>query len=238
MNDATRHEDHERLRDDLAAYALGALGEGEAADLQRHLEGCESCRARLQWLTPAIDVLPAAVPQESPPEALRERLMETVRDEAAPPARATRERRPARAPWLSFVLRPATALAATALIAAGVGVGYVVADGDDPAAPASETLKAEALTSNVSATLELHGDSGTLHVNQMPELDPDEVYEVWVQRAGVMEPASLFVLDSKGAALAAVPGPLENAEAIAVTVEPSGGSQSPTTDPLLQAELS
>ena len=71
----------------------------------------------------------------------------------------------------------------------------------------------------------------------MPELDPDEVYEVWVQRAGVMEPASLFVLDSKGAALAAVPGPLDGAEAVAVTAEPRGGSQSPTSNPLLTASL-
>ena len=75
-------------------------------------------------------------------------------------------------------------------------------------------------------------------MNQLPPLERDQVYEVWVQRAGVMEPASLFVLDRNGAALAAVPGPLDDAEAVAVTAEPRGGSQSPTSDPLLTANLS
>ena len=237
MSAETRHADEERLRDDLAAYALGALGPDEAAELERHVADCESCGARLRWLTPAIDVLPAAVPQRTPPDELRERLMETVRAEAAPSAAPVRERRAPWFDWRSFMLRPAAGLAAVALLAGGIGVGYAVRGGDESATPERETLPAEALVADVSATLELHGDSGTLHVNQLPEIGPDEVYEVWVQRAGVMEPASLFVLDKSGAALAAVPGPLTGAEAVAVTVEPRGGSQSPTSDPVLQADL-
>ena len=237
MTTDARHPDDERLRDDLAAYTLGALGPDEAAEVERHVAECGSCAAQLRWLTPAIDLLPAAVPQRTPPDALRDRLMETVRAEATTTAAAApaRERRGPRIDWRSFMLRPATGLAAVALLAGGVGVGYAVRGEDEPAGP--DRVGTEALIANVSATLELHGDSGTLHVNQMPEIGPDQVYEVWVQRGGVMEPASLFVLNKNGAALAAVPG-LEGAEAIAVTVEPRGGSQSPTSDPLLQAELS
>ena len=47
------------LRDDLAAYALGALDEREAGAIEDHLDGCERCRERLRWLAPAVDLLPA-----------------------------------------------------------------------------------------------------------------------------------------------------------------------------------
>ena len=68
------HADGERLRDDLAAYALGALEPEEASDLERHVDDCESCRRRVEWLRPAVDMLPASVEQRTPPESLRENL--------------------------------------------------------------------------------------------------------------------------------------------------------------------
>ena len=74
------------MRDDLAAYALGALDEREAGAIEDHLDGCERCRERLRWLAPAVDLLPASVEQRTPPPALRENLMATVRAEAAPAA--------------------------------------------------------------------------------------------------------------------------------------------------------
>ena len=50
--------DHTRWKDDVAAYVLGALEPGEAAELERHLAGCADCRAELRWLRPAVDLLP------------------------------------------------------------------------------------------------------------------------------------------------------------------------------------
>ncbi len=77
------HADAERLSDDLATYALGALDQPEAADLETHLGTCSDCRQRVLWLRPAVDMLPASVAQLSPPESLRENLLATVRAEAA-----------------------------------------------------------------------------------------------------------------------------------------------------------
>jgi anti-sigma-K factor RskA len=231
------HSEPERLEEDLAAYALGALGEDEVATLERHVDGCDACAARLLWLQPAVDVLPASVAQLTPPPELRENLMEMVRGEAAvdsQPARAERSG------WWSsvrtFAMRPATAMAVAILLVAGIGAGYLLR-GTDTIEPT--LVKAEAANGAVpvSATLERVGDSATLHVNEMPPLGDDEVYEVWVQRAGVMEPRSTFVLSSDGTAEAAVPGPLNGADAVLVTREPRGGSRQPTSDPLLQAPL-
>ena len=246
--------DHERLREGLAAYALDALPADEAGELDAHLEGCESCRERLRWLRPAVDLLPAAVEQRTPPPRLRDGLLAVVREEARtvvadPPRNTARTAAtvPSRAPWWrslrGFALRPAGALAAVAILAAGVGGGYALWGGEsDPAgAQRSQYIDPQVpeagLADAVSATLELHGNSGTLHVQEMPRLDADEVYEVWIDRDGVMEPASVFVLSRDRTAAAAVPGPLAGADAVLVTREPRGGSQQPTNPPLLRAEL-
>jgi anti-sigma-K factor RskA len=233
------HRDPERLEDDLAAYALGALNADETTDLERHVTGCDACSARLRWLQPAIDLLPASVEQRTPPPRLRENLMEAVRGEAAASAEPARASKPR---WwesaLGFAMRPATAMAVAIVLVAGIGVGYLVR-GNDVVEPETTLVKAQPLDSAVpvSATLERTGDSATLHVTQMPSLSSDDVYEVWVQRADVMEPRSTFVLSADGSAEAAVPGPLNGADAVLVTREPRGGSQQPTTEPLLEAPL-
>ena len=222
-----------------------------AADpIRAHLPGCESCRAHLRRLAPALDVLPAAVEQRTPPARLRERLLATVRAEAAAEAEHLGERprteaaRPPRTPWWrslgGFSLRPASALAAAALLAAGAAGGSVLFGGEGGGEAEDHLVTVDVrpeLENAVAATLERHGDSATLHVQQMPKLDPDEVYEVWVQRGGTMEPASVFVLRRDGTAAAAVPGPLAGVKAVLVTREPRGGSQQPTSPPLLRAPL-
>jgi anti-sigma-K factor RskA len=230
-------EGHEELRDDLAAYALGALSSREAAELERHLEGCESCRARLRWLRPAVDVLPASVEQLTPPPELRDRLLATVRAEAEPVAPDTRVARAApRSRWREWrgpFLRPATAFVSALLIVAGVAAGYALR-GDE--SDATTTVAARALVPAVDAELVRDGDNGALHVRRMPQISQDEVYEVWVQRGDAVQPASTFVLDRDGEAVAAVPG-LDDADAVLVTREPYGGSDQPTTEPVLEARL-
>ena len=43
---------HEELRDDLAAYALGALPVEEADAIATHLRGCDACASHVEWLQP------------------------------------------------------------------------------------------------------------------------------------------------------------------------------------------
>ena len=109
-----------------------------------------------------------------------------------------------------MIMRPAIGMAVLILLVVGVGAGYLLR-GSQTEAPATQLVKAEPLNgaATVSATLERTGDSATLHVHQLPAIAEDEVYEVWVQRAGVMEPRNTFVLDQDGSAEAAVPGPLD-----------------------------
>lgn len=230
---------HEELRDDLAAYALGALPDGEARTLEIHLEECEPCRELLRWLAPAVDVLPASVEQRRPPDALRERLLDTVRAESEPQVE-TAETRPRRRWALRLPqLRPALAFAAVAVLAVGIAVGYELSDsgpGETPAGPvvsAVEPLGPE----RIEGTLARDGELATLRLERMPELRRDQVYEVWIERDGALEPSTLFVPDAERDATAAIRGSLDGADRILVTAEPRGGSDEPTGAPLLQARL-
>ena len=226
----------DRYRDELAAYALGALDDAEAAELRRHLDGCEECRQHLRWLEPAVDLLPRAVPQVAPPPRLRKRLMATIRAESRESARddswAARWRG-----WGAFVLRPATALAAAVLLVAGALGGYFL---HQPTQDRTSVVPVRAnrnLAPMASGTLERQDGSAILHVEGMPALAGNKVYETWVQRGGSVEPSSLFTVRLNRSGDAAIPGPLEGADAVLVTAEPRGGSSQPTSTPLLHASL-
>jgi anti-sigma-K factor RskA len=229
---------HGELRDDLAAYALGALEDREAERLRAHLETCEGCRRHLRWLEPAVELLPRTVEQLEPPARLRDSLLDAVRAES-PQASRERPRRATAGWWrgLSVSLwRPATAVAAAAMLIVGAVAGYLI---HEPGGSSTSTVEAQAMPAapHVTGVLEQQNGSGILRVQGMPSLARDQVYEVWVQRDGKLEPSSLFVPRRNHSADAAVPGQLNGADAVLVTKEPRGGSRQPTTSPLLSVQL-
>ncbi len=229
---------HERYRGDLAAYALGALEEREAAELQRHLADCEDCRMQLRWLQPAVDLLPRSVEQIEPPAGLGKRLMATVRAEAREVSRAgveTEEPRGRRG-WGTLLWRPATAVAAAALLVVGAAGGYLLHQPGDSSSVIT-ARPSSAAPSNLAGTLKREDGSAILTMSRLPALAPNDVYQVWVERDGTLEPSSLFVPRRDRTAEAAVPGPLDDADAVLVTREPRGGSRHPTSPPLLRAAL-
>jgi anti-sigma-K factor RskA len=228
---------HDDLRDDLAAYALGALEDGEAARLRDHLETCEECRLHLRWLEPAVELLPMTVQQLEPPPRLRDALMRMVREDSPKAAREPpRRAATGRWAWLGrSMLRPATAAVAAAMLVIGAVAGYLISEPGETSS--TLTARAAAGASVATGVLEREGDSGILRVEGMPALARDAVYEVWVQRDSRLEPSSLFVLRGNRSGEAAVPGSLDGADAVLVTREPRGGSRQPTSKPLLSVQL-
>ena len=233
----SRLDEHRRWRADLAAYLLGSLEPEETATLELHLEDCRRCRDELEWLRPAIDVIPESIPQLQPPDGLRDRLLAEVRSDAAetaPGARAVSAAPPA--PLASrlrgFLWRPAIALTAVALIAAVIG-GYALGGGGGGGAT---TIPGQP-GGPVSAKLERNGDSGTLELAGLKQLPPSSVYQAWVQRGGRIEPSSLFGTRRNGTASAAIPHHLDGANQVMVTVEPRGGSKQPTGSPIASVKL-
>lgn len=65
----------------------------------------------------------------------------------------------------------------------------------------------------------------------------DHVYELWMIGDDGPVPAGLFHVDANGRAIAVMEGNVANTHTIAVTIEPSGGSDMPTTAPFLTLVL-
>jgi anti-sigma factor RsiW len=238
--------EHRDCAESLAAYALGALPDAEAMRVRHHLDGCRECRTELEWLTRAVDALPASVPQVDPPPELRARVMEIVEAEAAvlqsagPAAerpvperdRARRPREGRRGPlrWImTGALRPALAVAAAGVVAAVL----VVTTSGGGARTIRAQIAGPALAAHASASLRVTGSRATLVVEGLPVPAANHVDELWVQRGSAApEPAGTFVVRSGTVEVerAVLPD-----DVVLVTVERGRGTVAPTTKPLIVA---
>jgi anti-sigma-K factor RskA len=66
--------EHVPFRENIPAYALGALEAEESTALERHLQTCESCRQELAAYRATSDRVLAMLPARQPSAALRKRL--------------------------------------------------------------------------------------------------------------------------------------------------------------------
>jgi len=225
---------HESQRNDLAAYLLGALEPGEAAELERHLAGCEECRTELEWLRPAVQLLPESVERVDPSPRLRQNLIEQVRAEAeSASASPTRERRWSLSGW---GLRPMAGLAAMLLVVAAVAA-YAIGTSDSGRGGETTTVSS-GRAPGVTAELVSEGKSGTLHLAHLHQLPSDEVLQAWVERDGKVESAkTLFVPNQDGTASATIDD-MDGVTTVMVTAEPRGGSVQPTSAPIASVSMS
>lgn len=221
--------EHETRRDDIAAYLLGSLEPGEAAEMEQHLAACEECRTELEWLRPAAQVLPESVERIEPPAQLRSRIMGEV--EADADRRRSGIRLGGRMRTLS--LRPAVGLAALALLVAGVA-GYAIRDSGSGS---SATTVAAGHAPGVTAKMVRDGDSGTLRLANVHQLPSSEVLQAWVQRGKRIESAkTLFVPNRDGTATAVIDD-MQGVDTVMVTAEPRGGSEYPTSKPIVSMAI-
>jgi hypothetical protein len=236
MTDDCRH------RDDAGPWVLGALDDTDAHTFAEHLESCQICRLEVAELQVVADVLPMAAPQLVPPPALKSRIMGVVESEAQllraagpeadrPPVAADGRR--GRRGFLGW-LRPLPAVAlATALLALGVVAGVLLSGGEDTTSHPGFGPK------GAQVALRVSGEHGVLDLRGMPAAPSGRVYQVWLIH-GKDKPRpthTLFTVPSDGRARVEILESLKGADQVLVTTEPPGGSQQPTSPPLMGAKL-
>jgi anti-sigma-K factor RskA len=222
---------HERRSDEIAAFLLGALEPGEAAELERHLAGCEECQTELEWLRPAVQLLPESVERVEAPPELRGRLMEQVRSEAEGAPEPQRARRWSVAGWS---LRPIAGLAALVLVVAAVAA-YAIGSGDSGGGNTTTVVSGHSPA--VVAEVVREGTTGTLHLTNLHQLPSDKVLQAWVERDGqVVSAKTLFVPNQDGTASATIDD-MEGVKTVMVTAEPRGGSVQPTSPPIASVSI-
>ncbi len=232
---------HGHFEDDLAAYALGALDDQELGRFEAHLTRCAKCQKELAAVRKVVQVLPASAPTRAPSDELKDRVMTTIRSEAANPAAPveasqrrtrTRGRRPivTRPGWLN----PAVAIAAVGLVAVLVVVGALTLGSGGGAA---RTYAGIVYAPGASASLRRSGNTAQLRVSRLPAPPPGRIYQVWLERAA-QAPTPTRALFANGNGSITVPGNLRRVQLVLVTAEPRpDGSLAPTRPPIIVVRL-
>jgi anti-sigma factor RsiW len=229
--------DHKRWSEDLAAYMLDALEPPEAVEMERHLEGCERCQGEMRWLTAAVRTLPESVEALEPPRRLRESLLAEARADARSARPGSEGRRSFLPAWLrGGAARPqrmrfAAGFAALALAIAGAAGYELGQDGPGSGGPARTVVTRQ--VDGIAVKMIQEGDRGTLELANVHQLPPDRVLQGWVLRRGKVEAVpALLVPDRKGHAETTI-ADMRGVEEVMVTEEPRGGSDTPTSKPIL-----
>jgi anti-sigma-K factor RskA len=223
------------LHELVAAYALNALDDDDRAAFEEHLAGCEQCAAELAGLRDTAAAL-AYVPETvAPPAALRSRILDTARAER--PNVVPLHRRSARSWGLGAVAAVAVA-AAVALTVWNVSLSRSL----DRERSANQ--KVIAVLGEPGSTHALQGAAGRLAVAQsgnaalflcgIGAAPSGKTYEAWVITGGKAARAGEFN-GSHGCVGVRLARSVPAGSAVAVTIEPDGGSNQPTSTPIINS---
>ncbi len=230
---------HTALKENLAAYALGALDANEVGALEAHLRTCKSCTADLAAYGQVASGLLNAVPPRTPPPALRRRLRQRLSQERHPAARGQ---------W-SFG-RLAVAAAVVALIALNiVSLLQVNAMRQEQAEQIARTTAAQTAIAMLAypgtqmLPFDENGVAGSLLVDKqrnllavfawhLPPTPSARVYQVWLVDSQGNRTSAGFLTSEAGYPFSMTviqpAAPIATFTSIGVTLEPAGGSPSPT----------
>jgi anti-sigma-K factor RskA len=234
------------------AYAVDALDPAEKAEFEEHLAACATCRAEVAGLREATALLAETTANE-PPAALRDRVLAqiaTVRPlpPEAPDATESRSVTPIRSrrrPWT--LLAAAAALVA---VASGGAVAWQQLSGPDQSQTqlsAVDRVLQAADAKRVNVTLpggvrasvvrSVTEGKAVLVTRNMPAAPSGRIYEIWLQTpGGAMVPAG--TMTDGGSRTVLLHGDATTATGAGITVEPKGGSESPTSEPIVLFDFS
>ncbi len=243
MSGERREPWRERFDDLKDAYALGALTEDERREVEDYLTTHPELRTEVDGLKSVANLL-ALSPQEyeSSPELRRELMNKITSSPDAPPAAGSFPRQ-ARL-WRIFGPGGLAAAAVLALVTIGMFAWNASLQEENQnlqgelLGQQTHALEGPGAAQGVRGEVVRLGDERAVLVAQdCPSPPEGETYQAWIMREDVPEPAGLFEPNDAGVAAAPIEGSIEGADAVAVTLEPSGGSSIPTSDPLLTADF-
>ncbi len=229
------------------AYVLDAVFGAERAAFERHLAECESCTQEVRELRETATRLALAATAD-PPRELKARVLDEIRTtrQSPPETRVT----PLRRGRDKLALR-LTSIAAAVLLVAAVALGVIVVRQNDELARsrAQATEMSEILRAGDAQVVTVDkGEDGRMTVamsrseNRMlllteglPNPPEGKDLQVWTGHGGTMTSAG-FLTPRDGEALLEISG-FGDADAIGVTLEPDGGSDTPTLPAVMEVPL-
>lgn len=227
----------------ITGYALDALDADDEARVRELLATSEEAREELRALSEVAAAMATATSGPTPRPELRGRILEAAR--AEPPAVVSLDeyRRSRAVPVLGAV----AAIAAVAALALGLWGAGASRDLDDTRAALARQQAATAVLSDPDARavgLEtgdgrlVVGEDGSavLVMNGMTPAPDGKTYEVWVA-AGDDAPVRAGLFDAaRERDVVPVEEPVHEGSVVMVTVEPAGGVDAPTSDPIVVSQ--
>jgi anti-sigma-K factor RskA len=222
---------HEEAQDLLALDAVGGLEPSDRAEMERHVDSCADCRQLAAQYADVASLLPAALEHVQPPARLRRNLMAQVYAEASGPA----------TPWWRRLFdsiptsRAFTLVGAVAVVAALV-FGIWGATGRNTQQPVAYMVSGTSATGTLDVS---GGTQGVLTVKGLNPLPATEVYEVWlIPKQGSPQGVAFLSPGPNGGPWTAVmQGNMSLYKSIAATIEPTGGSPTPSDTEVLSGQL-
>lgn len=225
----------------VGAYAVDAVSEDEREAFSAHLALCEECRAELRGFEATAARMGDAA-EMTPPAHLRESVLRAAR--TSPQQRTVVTHLDAHR-WRRALPKVLTAAACALALALG---GVLVLEHqrtNDLQAENSRvatilgaddlvTSKTQAADGGqVSFTWSASHDEGVVSSSGLPALDEDHAYQLWTLQGDEATPAGLLdVPDAGDESGTQVVSGLAGADELALTVEPAGGSEQPTSAPV------
>lgn len=240
--------EHEHALELMPGYALGNLSTEESSLVERHSAACPACAQLLKQYQTTVDDLPEAIVMYEPPAELKARIL--ARAAAGARNQPVQKLDAGRAKWNLAALLPrlAPALGGVGLaVIALLAVSNMLLWSRLKQLEDSSMLRTIALQGGPAApqalgtlVISLDGEHGTLVVDGLPPLDPDQQqYQVWLLHNGQRYSGGVFSVskDGYGALWVNSPAPLASCQSVGVTIEPVGGSPGPTGERVLGGDL-
>ncbi len=245
------HEGFEELKE---FYALGILDDKQKSEFDDYLRRHPEHRAEVDDLISVGDLLSLAPEELEPPASLRSRIMATVKAESRESAAASRQQSP-QSIWEhigGFAGFGRIAVGAAAILLIGLlswnsfvqrgeiqdlrSVAESRQAADRTQDSSIESIRLEGSATGKVNVVKLDDEQAVLVAEGLPPIDEGKTLQIWVIEDDVPKPSGIFDPGNKLRSVA-VEHSVKNADMVAVTVEPAGGSQSPTTDPMMVAKL-
>ncbi len=246
----------DEVQTSAGAYALNALSPAERDEFEVEMAGSEQLRGEVTELMDTAVELGLSVAPVDPPASLRANLLAAIESTPQLPSVVeptsvvepveTRAELKARARWSSPLARLGAVAAAVALIA---GLGFTVRAGvqaQSDMATASQINEIQAADDYQRSVVNLDGggtatvvwasslERSALIVDGLTGLPAGSTYELWyMDAAGAATPAGTFSVNDKGSRSIVLTGVMHLGDTIGLTVEPSGGSDEPTSAPII-----
>jgi len=229
------------LKEMFELYSLGLLESDEQGEIEEHLaRGCVECQGNLRSATAMNALLMSTVTPANPPARLKRRVLAGFGIERSGWG------------WLGLL-----AAAGTLVLALWLSVQERQRSAELTEAR-RRIIQITSERDQLQQAFTFFGQPDTIQVNfgqgepkpprgnvlvnsrlgvlliasNLPMLQPGKIFEMWViPKGGSPRPAGIFPADAQGSAVHMLSGPIDpqGLGAIAVSIEPEAGSQTPTT---------